>query len=65
MIPRILVVAILACFVPWMPAKAEGDSFPAPPKGYDQKRDVIPHGKLETIEYESSTVGANAATGSA
>ena len=27
------------------------------PKGFDSKRDDIDHGKLETVEYESTTVG--------
>lgn len=31
--------------------------FPAPPEGYDRKRDDIPRGTLETIEYDSATVG--------
>jgi enterochelin esterase-like enzyme len=32
-------------------------AFPDPPAGFDAKRDDIPHGKLEMIEYESKTVG--------
>src|SRR4051812_46868756 len=31
--------------------------YPDPPKGFNAKRDGIPHGKLEMIEYESKTVG--------
>lgn len=34
------------------------EQFPAPPTGYDKRRDGIERGKLETIEYDSSTVGA-------
>jgi len=30
---------------------------PEPPAGFDAKRDDIPHGKLEMIEYDSKTVG--------
>jgi enterochelin esterase-like enzyme len=30
---------------------------PAPPAGFDAKRDGIDRGKLETVEYESKTVG--------
>ena len=38
--------------------KAEtAGKFPAPPKGYDQKRDGIEHGTLTTVEYDSTTVG--------
>ncbi|MHB8519880.1 MAG: alpha/beta hydrolase [Limisphaerales bacterium] len=32
-------------------------AFPDPPAGFDAKRNDIPHGKLEMIEYESKTVG--------
>jgi len=32
-------------------------AFADPPVGIDQKREDIPHGKLEMIEYESQTVG--------
>ncbi|HEX8913101.1 MAG TPA: alpha/beta hydrolase-fold protein [Humisphaera sp.] len=32
-------------------------AFDEPPKGFAAKRDGIPHGKLEMIEYESKTVG--------
>ena len=32
-------------------------AFPDPPAGIDQKREDIPHGKLEMIEYDSKTVG--------
>jgi enterochelin esterase-like enzyme len=31
--------------------------FPDPPKGFNAKREGIPHGKLEMIEYDSKTVG--------
>jgi enterochelin esterase-like enzyme len=31
--------------------------FPAPPKGFDARRDGIDRGKLETVEYDSTTVG--------
>jgi predicted peptidase len=30
---------------------------PGPPKGFDAKRDGVPRGKLETVEYDSTTVG--------
>ena len=32
-------------------------AFDDPPAGFNQKRDDIPHGKLEMVEYESKTVG--------
>jgi enterochelin esterase-like enzyme len=31
--------------------------YPDPPAGFNAKRDGIPHGKLEMIEYDSKTVG--------
>jgi enterochelin esterase-like enzyme len=31
--------------------------FPAPPKGFDARRDGIDRGKLATVEYDSTTVG--------
>src|SRR5262249_40120204 len=38
--------------------KSAEEKFPAPPKGFDAPRTGIDHGKVETFEYESSTVGA-------
>ncbi|HEX4608889.1 MAG TPA: alpha/beta hydrolase-fold protein [Urbifossiella sp.] len=40
-------------------AKKEGAAapFPAPPADYDKKRDGIARGRLETVEYDSATVG--------
>jgi enterochelin esterase-like enzyme len=32
-------------------------AFPAPPDGFDKPRDGIAHGKLDTVEYDSKTVG--------
>ena len=32
-------------------------AFPEPPAGFNVKREGIPHGRLEIIEYESTTVG--------
>jgi len=32
-------------------------AFPAPPAGFDTRRDGIPHGKLEMVTYESKSVG--------
>jgi enterochelin esterase-like enzyme len=44
-----------------IPAAAQKDEkaepFPAPPADYDKKRDGIARGKLETVEYDSTTVG--------
>jgi enterochelin esterase-like enzyme len=32
-------------------------AFPDPPAGFNARRDGIPHGKLEMVEYDSKTVG--------
>ena len=32
-------------------------AFPEPPAGFDRKRDEVPHGTLEMVEYDSKTVG--------
>ena len=36
---------------------AEAKTFAAPPAGFDAPRDGIEHGKLETVEYDSTIVG--------
>jgi enterochelin esterase-like enzyme len=33
------------------------EKYPAPPEGFDKRRDGIEHGKVETVEYDSTTVG--------
>ncbi len=32
-------------------------AFPAAPEGFDKLREDIPHGKVETVEYDSKSVG--------
>ena len=39
------------------PGDVKAAKFTAPPKGFDARRDGIDHGKLESVEYESATVG--------
>src|SRR5262245_12340839 len=58
----LLALAALGCLL--VPALAQGEKkdekvkkFSAPPKGFDAKRDDIDRGKLETVEYDSKTVG--------
>src|SRR5262249_55055527 len=59
----LLTLAALGCLM--VSALALGDEkkdekaekFPAPPRGFDVKRDGIDRGKLETVEYDSKTVG--------
>src|SRR4051812_49737726 len=40
-------------------SKQEQQNLPPAPKGFDVKRDGSEHGKLETVEYDSKTVGIN------
>jgi GH35 family endo-1,4-beta-xylanase/enterochelin esterase-like enzyme len=56
--------AVLACAT--LPALAQpgdgkkddkAEKLPAPPTGFDTRRDGIDRGKLETVEYDSTTVG--------
>ncbi|MFO0852444.1 MAG: alpha/beta hydrolase-fold protein [Gemmataceae bacterium] len=56
--------ALLACagLLGWaVPAPAQpGDrpeALPAPPAGFDARRDGVPRGKLDVVEYDSATVG--------
>ncbi len=58
------IVALLAWVVlagSTLPTPAQKDDptekYPAPPEGFDKKRDGIDRGKLETVEYDSKTVG--------
>jgi hypothetical protein len=58
------IVALLAWVVlaVWiLPSPAQKDDptekYPAPPEGFDKKRDGIDRGNLETVEYDSTTVG--------
>ncbi|AWM39018.1 Carbohydrate acetyl esterase/feruloyl esterase precursor [Gemmata obscuriglobus] len=37
--------------------EAAGEKFAAPPQDFDKKRDGIERGKVETVEYDSKTVG--------
>src|SRR5215213_7159455 len=58
------IVALLAWVVlvgSTAPARAQRDDpaakYPAPPEGFDKTRVDIDRGKLETVEYDSKTVG--------
>lgn len=63
MISRCLVLTALVCMSSPALAQSEGDNedrraaFPAPPDGFDNRRDGIDRGRLEQVEYASSTVG--------
>lgn len=60
----IVAYSVLSCSITALMAqprdgKTDGtaEKFPAPFEGYDKKREGIERGKLETVEYESQTVG--------
>jgi enterochelin esterase-like enzyme len=57
-----MVVALPSVAVLAQPSDAKKDAtaekFAAPPKDFDKMRDGIERGKLETVEYDSATVGA-------
>src|SRR5687767_14443363 len=59
MIARLVVLGVLMGVAG--PNVGAADDTPAkidpPPKGFDKERDDIDRGKVETIEYESKTVG--------
>jgi enterochelin esterase-like enzyme len=63
-IVALLAWAVLAGPTPTAPAQPgdgkqddKAEKFPAPPADFDKKRDGIDRGKLETVEYDSATVG--------
>ena len=63
MLRRRFIFLLLSC-LPAFPVLAQedkaplaGEKFPAPPEGYDTRRDGIERGKLEAVEYDSTTVG--------
>jgi enterochelin esterase-like enzyme len=65
--PRRMLLALTALgglVVPAWTQPGEGkkddraDKFPAPPRGFDTRRDGIDRGNLEAVEYDSTTVGA-------
>lgn len=64
-----LTLAMLACvIVPALSLPDDGKAddkaakLSAPPKGFDARRDGIKRGKLETVEYDSKTVGVKRKT---
>lgn len=48
---------LLALSASTAPAQTDAPSLPPPPAGYDLRREGIERGKLETVEYDSTTVG--------
>ncbi len=37
--------------------EGKAEAFPAPPKGFDSRREGVARGKIEAVEYDSKTVG--------
>lgn len=56
-VARLLMLAVLS--LPMLSAMAQPNDarFPTPPEGYDVRREDIARGKLELVEYDSTTVG--------
>jgi enterochelin esterase-like enzyme len=50
---RTLLLVAIACFV-W---QLNGQNYQAAPEGFDQIRQGIVHGRIDTVVYNSSTVG--------
>ena len=58
----VLALAVLGCLAtaderPGDGKKGDKEGLSAPPKGFDARRGGIERGKLETVEYQSTTVG--------
>lgn len=54
---RLVILVMLCCSAVPAFAQTTGSQLPVPPEGFDVPREGIEHGKLELIEYESTTVG--------
>ena len=54
----VFLVAVYALGAADDPKGTTSKEQPAPPKGFDARRDGIARGKMETVEYDSKTVGA-------
>lgn len=52
-----LIALVLICTTAPILAQAEEKKYTPPPAGYDTRREAIPHGKIELVEYDSTTVG--------
>jgi enterochelin esterase-like enzyme len=53
----VLAGAVLLCAALPVWAEDKPEKIAAPPKGFDAKRAGVEHGKVETVEYDSKTVG--------
>jgi enterochelin esterase-like enzyme len=50
--------SVFACLAVPAMAQSSDAGFPAPPDGYDTRREGIERGNLELVEYDSATVGS-------
>src|SRR4051794_27850296 len=58
MVCGLLLVLHASGIVGQEPVKQDKEkSYTSAPKGFDAQRDDIEHGKIQTVEYESTTVG--------
>lgn len=57
-IVKFVVWSLMACLSKPGMAQTSDGGFPVPPDGYDMRREGIERGKLELIEYDSTTVGS-------
>ena len=55
--PAHVACLLLTLAIQTLPASADEGAFPTPPSGFDTRREGIERGRLETIEYDSTTVG--------
>src|SRR4051794_35223031 len=53
----IVAVVVMACASSPSLAAPGKTEFPAPPSGFDARREGIERGKLDVVEYQSTTVG--------
>src|SRR5262249_39631260 len=56
---RPILTALLVLLLPALaPAQTPQKSLPPAPEGFDKPRDNVPKGKVESVEYDSKSVGA-------
>ncbi|MEG8988592.1 alpha/beta hydrolase-fold protein [Ignavibacteria bacterium 4148-Me] len=53
------IVAFVCCGIFFINGYSQTNEYPPPPSGYDSYKRDIPHGKITTIIYYSTTVGVN------
>ena len=56
------VIAVLMCSIFFTNSYSQTNEFPLPPSGYDSYKPNIPHGRVTTVTYYSTTVGVERQT---